>query len=202
MNQIIPLGIKDCFVVKGAERKSDSLGYIESLYNETEFASSPITPSHWQQVSMAKSVPNVLRGIHCSNYAKYVTCVSGEIYDVIVDLRPDSPTYLKWEGVWLSADNESPVHVHVPKRCGHGYFCKRTAIYVYMQDGTYNPSEDVEISPFDEQIGVQWPEPVSGDYVISDKDRNNPRVAQVESLLSQGKLGSQYKEIIYSMLTK
>ncbi len=195
MNRIVPLEIKDCFLVYGA-RYGDSRGYFEELYNESKFET-PITQSRWKQVSVAQSKPNVLRGLHCSNYAKYVTCVSGEVYDVVVDLRPDSPTYLKWQGVWLNADDAaSPVHLYVPKRCGHGYFCKRESLFLYLQDGTYNPQEDIEINAFDTQVGVNWPSSTIGEYIISDKDKKNPTLAQVEQLINDNKLGPQYRDIL------
>ena len=123
------------------------------------------------------------------------------MYDVVVDLRPDSPTYLKWCGVWLNADDDAnPVHLYVPKRCGHGYFCKRNSLFVYLQDGTYNPAEDIEISPFDKTIGVKWPELVNDavEYTLSQKDRNNPKLKDIDQLLDEKKLGEQYREILKS----
>jgi dTDP-4-dehydrorhamnose 3,5-epimerase len=199
-NRIVQLpNVQGCFLVYGA-RYADQRGYFEELYNESKFEK-PITESRWKQVSMAKSVPNALRGLHCSNYAKYVTCLRGEVYDVVVDLRPSSPTYLKWQGVWLNADDsENPCHLYVPRRCGHGYFCKRESLFLYMQDGTYNPAEDIEINVFDDTVNVEWPLPHSdvnnGAYIVSDKDRKSPLLAQVPELLEDRKLGSQYRDIV------
>lgn len=127
--KIEPLGIKDAFVVTG-KRFNDERGFFEELYNEGKFQI-PITKS-WKQVSLAESKTDVLRGLHCSNYAKFVTCTKGEVYDVIVDLRPESPTYMKSAGVWLNADSPDPVCVYVPRRCGHGYYCKRDSLFLYV----------------------------------------------------------------------
>jgi dTDP-4-dehydrorhamnose 3,5-epimerase len=195
MNRITPLEVKDSFLVHGA-RFSDARGYFQEIYNESKFAE-PITQSRWKQASVASSVADALRGLHCSNYAKYVTCVGGEVYDVVVDLRPESPTYLKWQGVWLDADDaQNPVHLYIPKRCGHGYYCKRAALLVYLQDGTYDPKEDIEVNAFDERFNIQWPSSISGKYIVSEKDRVNPTLAQVLTRLGEGKLGAQYREIL------
>ena len=200
--RIVSLEIKDCFLVYG-ERFSDSRGFFEELYNEAKFER-PIAGERWKQVSMAQSKSGVLRGLHCSNYAKYVTCVSGQVYDVVVDLRPDSPTYLKWQGVWLSG--EESAHLFVPKRCGHGYMCERDSLFLYLQDGTYNPQEDIEVNPFDEQLAVNWPKPTSSssgsDYIVSAKDRASVHLNQIEKLINEKKLPVHYSEIIKSEITK
>jgi dTDP-4-dehydrorhamnose 3,5-epimerase len=199
-NRIVQLeNVQGCFLVYGA-RYGDQRGFFEELYNESKFET-PVTSSRWKQVSIAQSKPNVLRGLHCSNYAKYVTCVRGEVYDVVVDLRPDSSTYLKWQGVWLNADDRAnPCHLYVPKRCGHGYFCKRDSLFLYMQDGTYNPNEDIEVNLFDDTVKVDWPLPLpeenNGEYIISDKDKRNPNLKDIEKLLENKQLGPQYQDVI------
>jgi dTDP-glucose 4,6-dehydratase/dTDP-4-dehydrorhamnose 3,5-epimerase len=163
------LDIDGAFLIHG-EQFHDDRGYFQELYNVKKFPS-PITDS-WRQVSLSQSKANVLRGIHCSNYAKYVQCIQGEVYDVIVDLRPDSPTFKKWQGIWLSSTANQPVHLYVPKRCGHGFFAKTDCLFLYLQDGTYNPKEDIELNLFDKTIGIEWPDP-TGPYIISKKDREN-----------------------------
>lgn len=143
--QIVPLeNVNGAFIVKGV-RHRDQRGFFEEIYNESKFASDAnvFKASAWQQVSLAGSQSNVLRGLHCSNYAKYVQCVRGRVFDVVVDLRPESPTYLKWQGVWLDGDDSAPTHLYVPKRCGHGYFSQAESLFLYLQDGVYNPSEDI-----------------------------------------------------------
>ena len=194
--RIEPLEIKDCFLVPG-QRLTDSRGFFEEVYNEAKIEK-PIAAERWKQVSLAQSKPGALRGMHCSNYAKYVTCVSGQVYDVVVDLRPESPTYLHWQGIWLSGDESA--HLYVPRRCGHGYMCQQDAMIVYLQDGTYNPSEDCEINPFDETLSVKWPASplANNNYIVSDKDRVSVRLDQIEKLLLEKKLGPQYAEIIKS----
>ena len=106
--KIEQMAIKDALVIKG-KRFYDERGFFEELYNEAKFEI-PITES-WKQINLAESKSDTLRGIHCSNHAKFVSCIKGEVYDVIVDLRPDSPTYLKSQGIWLNADDHEHVSI-------------------------------------------------------------------------------------------
>jgi dTDP-4-dehydrorhamnose 3,5-epimerase len=179
------LDIKDAFIVTG-RKFSDERGFFEEIYNESKFAV-PITKK-WRQASIAESKVDVIRGMHCSNYAKFVTCVKGEVYDVIVDLRPDSPTFMKWQGVSLNSSSSDPVSLYVPKRCGHGYYCKQQdSLLVYLQDGCFNASEDINLHPFDPSINIQWPKPFSS-YIISAKDKASPQLAEIKHLLEFSKL--------------
>ena len=192
-NQIIELGVKDCFLVYG-KRFNDSRGYFEEIYNESKFEKS--ISSSWKQVSVAQSKAGVLRGLHCSNYAKYVTCLQGQVIDVVVDLRPDSPTYLKYIKVTLDSNLEDPVYLYVPKRCGHGYYCKEDSIFMYLQDGCYNNKEDIEVNLFDTTLSIDWPKPNNEQYIISDKDRNNFTIKQIVEFLCENKISPHYSEII------
>ena len=106
---------------------------------------------------MSSSKEDVLRGLHTSRYYKIISVIRGEIYDVIVDLRKDSPTFLKWTAALLSAesiicfisnfievldiflDNKQIV---VPCDCAHGFLCTKEAIITYVQGGTYDASQE------------------------------------------------------------
>ena len=75
---------------------------------------------------------NVIRGLHISTYCKLVTCTSGSVYDVVVDLRPDSPTYLQWAGAVLTAENCK--ELYIPPNCGHGFLSlEDDSILLYAQ---------------------------------------------------------------------
>ena len=182
--KIDTLEIKDAFIVTG-KKFTDERGFFEELYNESKFTV-PITKG-FTQVSLAESNLDVLRGMHCSNYAKFVTCVRGEVYDVIVDLRPDSPTFLKWQGVTLTSKGD-PVSLYVPKRCGHGYYSKQQdSMLVYLQDGCFNPNEDINLNPFDSTINIEWPSPVAS-YIVSEKDRQSKQLAEIRHLIDRSSL--------------
>jgi len=144
-------------------RYGDERGYFQELYNVQTY------PSHiFKQVSISKSQADVLRGLHCSPYGKFVTCPQGAIFDVFVDLRPDSKTFKMWTGQVLSEKNKA--QMYIPPRCGHGFFAMEdNSKILYMQEGCYGPGQDVELNPFDKTINVQWPK-AKKEYILSAKD--------------------------------
>ena len=101
------------------DRFGDKRGFFQELYNEEKYDIQRKEPE-WQQVSFSKSEQHALRGLHCSPYGKFITCVRGAFYDVIADFREDSPTFGRWCGVLLTEDNRK--QVYVPAKCGHGFF--------------------------------------------------------------------------------
>ena len=132
------------------------------------------------QANMGFSVhKGTIRGLHYqvapALEAKLVRCTRGAIFDVVVDLRPSSPTFRSWCGTCLNAD--SGRMLYVPEGCAHG--CQstedRTEIY-YMTSAFYSPSEARGIRYDDPALGIRWPLPVSS---ISDQDRSWPLVEQV-----------------------
>ena len=113
-----------------------------------------------------------LRGLHFQTApheeVKLVSCVSGAVYDVIVDLRPSSPSYRKWQGFELSADNKR--QLYVPAGFAHGFqTLTDDAELNYLISAFYEPAASTGISYDDPALGVTWPLPVS---VISDRDRS------------------------------
>lgn len=126
------------------------------------------------QVTVSRSKKNVIRGLHCSPYRKIVCCPTGRAFDVCVDLRPNSPTFLKYDFVWLNKSTQ----IVIPAYCAHGFFAAEddTSI-IYLQEGCFNPALDFSVRFDDPTIGVKWPKPIdSDDYIISPKDRNNPLI--------------------------
>jgi dTDP-4-dehydrorhamnose 3,5-epimerase len=128
------------------------------------------------QITVSRSQRNVIRGLHCSPHHKMVCCPSGRAFDVVVDLRPTSPTFLKWTGAWLSRTT----HIVIPAFCAHGFFAAEddTSI-LYLQGGCFAPALDFSLRWDDPTVGVNWPAPIDADdYVISPKDRANPLASQ------------------------
>jgi dTDP-4-dehydrorhamnose 3,5-epimerase len=115
-----------------------------------------------------------LRGMHFQRdpapEAKLVRCTRGVMFDVVVDLRPESPTYRKWHGVELSAENGRMLYV--PEYCAHGYqtLVDDTEMY-YMTSAFYHPGAATGVRFDDPAFGVEWPVPAT---VISDQDRDWP----------------------------
>lgn len=114
---------------------------------------------------------NTIRGMHFAldkPQAKIVKCITGEIYDVIVDIRKDSPTYLKWEGFYLSEDNN--LSLYVPRGFAHGYLVIRPGIVSYKCCGEYDSSLDSGINYRDETFNIKWPYVGTESIIISEKD--------------------------------
>jgi len=158
-----PLKVKDAYYME-PPRYGDSRGYFQELHNIQTYPN-----RDYKQISISKSQKDVLRGLHCSFYGKFVTCIEGAIWDVFVDLRPDSPTFKQWTAQILSEENG--VQMYIPPRCGHGFLSlKDGSKILYMQENCYTPNRDLEIHPFDKDIGVQWPK-AANEYIISAKDK-------------------------------
>jgi dTDP-4-dehydrorhamnose 3,5-epimerase len=124
------------------------------------------------QANMGFSVKKgTLRGMHFqvepALEAKLVRCTRGSMFDVALDLRPDSPTYLKWFGVELSADNARMLYV--PEGCGHGYQTLEDNTEMHYMTSAYYTASAVRGARFDDPaFGIQWPVPVT---VVSEQDR-------------------------------
>lgn len=133
---------------------------------------------------MSRSVTGVTRGLHIrsgSGEAKLVRCSSGVIFDVIADLRPDSPAYKTWQGTWL--DGASQVSLYVPAGCAHGYqVTAGPADVIYHVTGTHDPAEDLAVAWDDPELAITWPLPTAI-TIMSDRDKNAPSLTAVEERL-------------------
>ncbi len=132
-----------------------------------------------QQANLSTSRRDVVRGLHYSvapeGQAKLVTCAFGELDDAVVDVRVGSPTFGRAEVVHLAANEERSLLL--PAGAAHG-FCvtSEVAVLTYLLSSPFNAAMELEINPFDEEIGVPWP--LSGEAVVSEKDRKAPSLAQ------------------------
>jgi dTDP-4-dehydrorhamnose 3,5-epimerase len=136
-----------------------------------------------EQANYSKSKQFVIRGIHYSvapqGQAKLVTCASGQIVDVLVDLRVGSPSYLKIEYVELSDDSGKVVFI--PSGVGHGFFVEsESAAVVYLTSSGYAPEYEKAITPMDPELEIIWPIPFSELGVISKADTEAPTLAQAK----------------------
>jgi dTDP-4-dehydrorhamnose 3,5-epimerase len=128
-----------------------------------------------QQANFSLSSRNVVRGLHYSlapeGQAKVVTCVAGELVDVIVDIRVGSPTFGRVEVVTLSADEGRSVLV--PRDVAHGYcVTSDQGALCYLISSPFNASMELEIHPLDPAIGIEWP--LTGAAILSPKDAAAP----------------------------
>jgi len=158
---------------------NDCRGYFMESYNELNFNNSNLDLNlNFVQDNEAKSKKGVLRGLHFQNqYAqdKLVRVISGEIFDVAVDLRKDSPTYLEWFGVILSGENKK--QFYIPKGFAHGYLVlSDEAIFSYKCTDYYHPEFEDGILYNDPYLNIDWPIDNIENIIISDKDKKWPTI--------------------------
>jgi dTDP-4-dehydrorhamnose 3,5-epimerase len=150
----------------------DDRGYFMETYNQNDFKEVGIDMDFVQD-NQSKSVYGVLRGLHFQyQYPqdKLVRVISGEVFDVAVDLREGSPTYGKWHGVILSAENK--IQFYVPKGFAHGFLVlSESAEFVYKCSDFYRPSDEGGLIWNDQAIGINWPIPEGMELNISEKDQ-------------------------------
>lgn len=170
--RFVPTDVANCTVVE-MDRHFDDRGFFQELYEEEKYAEHILTQpgERWQQANWSTSKMNVLRGIHVAPYAKLVTCVSGKIWDMVVDLRSDSPTYLKYVGVELSP--AEPKQIYVPPGCGHGFVSLAdNSSVVYFTSGRYAKQGELTVMYNEPVLKINWP---GENHLISERDKGgNP----------------------------
>ena len=136
----------------------DARGFFLETYNEKRYFGLGIT-ARFGQDNLSYSARGVLRGLHFQHpeaQAKLVSVVSGEVFDVAVDVRRGSPTFGQWAGVHLSGENR--LQFYMPKGFAHG-FCvlSETAYFSYKCDGYYAPAHEYSLHWADPDLGIEWP---------------------------------------------
>ena len=153
----------------------DERGYFMETYQYNDFCAGGIDVKFVQD-NQSKSKKGVLRGLHFQKQypqSKLVRVIKGEVYDVAVDLRKDSPTYGKYEGVLLSEQNKR--QFFIPKGFAHGFVVlSDEAEFVYKVDDFYHPNDEGGLMWNDPDIGIDWPIPEDMEIILSDKDKLNP----------------------------
>ncbi|KJH42876.1 dTDP-4-dehydrorhamnose 3,5-epimerase [Dictyocaulus viviparus] len=142
----------------------DNRGYFVETYNETEWAEQLNFKEIFKQDNHSFSIYGVLRGLHSQpGMGKLVSVISGEIFDVAVDVRPESPTYGKWHGIILSGTNH--LSFWIPDGFAHGFQCLSAdgAHVTYKCTDVYNSETEYGIDPLDKDIAVKWPICLSAD---------------------------------------
>ncbi|MDX9692454.1 MAG: dTDP-4-dehydrorhamnose 3,5-epimerase [Acholeplasmataceae bacterium] len=171
--KFIKTDIKDLVIVE-LNLHGDNRGWFTESYNYNEFKINNIHINFVQDNHSYSSNAGVLRGLHFQNnpYAqtKLVRCTKGRIWDVAVDLRQSSPTYLKWCGLELSSTNHRMLLV--PKGFAHGFVTLESDCEVqYKVDSFYDKDADRSIRYDDPIINITWP---IIEVIVSEKDKNAP----------------------------
>jgi dTDP-4-dehydrorhamnose 3,5-epimerase len=163
----------------------DERGYFFEAYHQRVFESAGIDASFVQD-NQARSAYGVVRGLHYQvgefAQAKLVRVTEGEVLDVVVDIRPDSPTYGQWFSLRLSAANKR--QLFVPRGFAHGYaVLSPTAVFFYKCDNFYSKENEGGIRYDDPSIGIDWEIP-EGERILSEKDKGLPLFAQHRSVVA------------------
>jgi dTDP-4-dehydrorhamnose 3,5-epimerase len=165
--------LQDAYIIE-PERMEDERGFFARIWCQHEFENYGLAASLVQCSISFNRTKGTLRGMHFQEYpheeTKIVRATMGSVYDVIVDLRPTSKTYLKHIGIELTAENRSMLYI--PKGFGHGFITlKDNTEIVYQMSEFFAPKSGRGIRWNDPALNIQWPEHVC---VISDRDRQWP----------------------------
>jgi dTDP-4-dehydrorhamnose 3,5-epimerase len=169
--KVIPLSIPDVLLIE-PEVFGDDRGFFFESFNQNKFEDVIGKKINFVQDNHSKSVKSVLRGLHYQlppkAQGKLVRVIQGEVFDVVVDLRKSSPTFGKWVGEILSADNKK--QMWIPEGFAHGFVTlSDTAEFLYKTTDFYSKEHEQAIRWNDETIGIQWP---TKDISLSARDEN------------------------------
>jgi dTDP-4-dehydrorhamnose 3,5-epimerase len=161
----------------------DERGFFCRTFDVDVMRAAGIDPAAFVQDSISRSVGGVVRGMHVrkgAGEAKLVRCSYGAVFDVIVDLRPASPTYRNLATFELRGDEQ--VSLYVPAGCAHGFQARTDPADVsYRIDRAHDPAEDVSIAFNDPELAIPWPVPV---VAMSSRDRAAPSLAVALKMLA------------------
>ena len=177
--KLTPLGIEGAWLAESPVW-SDDRGFFREWFKSEDLKAVTGRDFGIEQANISLSSADTLRGIHYSiaerGQAKWITCVSGSIKDVIVDLRPDSTSFGHWIEVALSGDSGKAVFIS--EGLGHAFLAlKDNSMVAYLVSTPFSSKDEFEINPLDEKIGINWGVSLR-DLKISDKDKNAPTLAE------------------------
>jgi dTDP-4-dehydrorhamnose 3,5-epimerase len=180
--ELTPLGIEGVWLAESPAWK-DNRGIFREWFKYEEIKSKTKFDFSVQQANISVSNKGVIRGIHYSlapeGQAKWITCVSGSIMDVVVDIRPGSPTYKNIEYVHLNSRNERSLLI--ANGLGHGFISlEENSTIVYLLSSRYSQENEFEIIPTDTDLNIDWHlQLVSGSgLIISTKDSQAPTLKE------------------------
>lgn len=136
-----------------------------------------------RQANCSVSSARVLRGLHFArvppSQAKYVTCVRGSVFDVVVDIRVGSPTFGRWDAVRL--DDRGRRTIYISEGLGHAFLAlEDDSTVMYLCSAQYDPQREHTVTPLDPALGIEWPA-IDGEPILSDRDRQAPTLAEAEA---------------------
>ena len=173
--------LKGAFIIE-PERLEDGRGFFARTWCEDEFTKRGLNPRLAQCSLSFNHKRGTLRGMHYQiaprEEAKLVRCTKGAIYDVIIDLSPDSPTFTQWIAVELTSDNRRMIYI--PERFAHGFQTLEDNTEVFYQMSEFYAPECARGVRWDDPaFAIQWPE---GRRILSDRDKNYPAFSGKRSI--------------------
>ena len=161
----------------------DDRGFFSRTFDAEIASNHGVDPHAFAQDSLSRSARGVIRGLHLRSgdgEAKLVRCSYGAVFDVVVDLRPGSATFMRWEAFELRDDTCRAIYV--PAGCAHGFQAlTEPADVAYRIDRAHDPAEDVAIAFDDPQLAIPWPLPAA---VLSVRDRHAQSLSEVVKLVT------------------
>ena len=175
--EVVSLEIEEVKLVK-PRRFNDDRGFFAQTYHQKQYQEAGI-PSVFVQDNWSHSSKGVLRGLHYqlkNPQAKLVSVIRGEVFDVAVDIRRGSPTFGKWVGEILSAENGC--QLYVPEGFAHGFVVLSDVVdFQYKCSNFYTLGDEYGVRWNDPEVGIRWP--IEATPVLAEKDDKSPRLKDV-----------------------
>lgn len=177
MTKLTPLVIEGSYLFDSATHE-DERGLLCEWFKSSIVKELLAREFKVEQANLSKSKKGVIRGIHFSmaplGQAKWITCTSGSLWDVVVDIRPNSLTFGRWDAHELRAgDGRS---IFISEGLGHAFLAlEEDSIISYLLSTPYSPSYEFAINPLDPEIGIMWPHT---DLSLSEKDASAPSLRE------------------------
>jgi dTDP-4-dehydrorhamnose 3,5-epimerase len=177
MDRLIPMGIEGAWLFESSKYE-DARGYVREWFKPSIVRESVGRDFVVEQSNLSRSNKGVVRGIHFSTalkgQAKWVTCANGSFWDVVVDIRPESPTFGQWAGHELGHKDGNSIFIS--EGLGHAFVAlEDDTVISYLLSSPYSPKYEFAVNPKDPEIGIAWPDiPLT----FSEKDANAPTLNQ------------------------
>ena len=177
MSKLTPLKIEGAWLFESPVYQ-DSRGYFQEWFRLADLEKISERSFPVVQANLSRSMRGVVRGIHFSTapqgQAKWVTCVEGAIWDVVIDIRPESPTFKRWEAHEIkSGDGKA---VMISEGLGHAFLAlENNSVISYLLTTPYSPIHEFAINPQDKEIGIKWP---IEKVIFSEKDQQAPTLSE------------------------
>ncbi len=176
--EVVDLSLEGLKLIK-PRRFPDARGFFAQTYHREQYVAAGID-ANFIQDNWSRSTKGVLRGLHYQYercQAKLVSVIRGEVFDVAVDMRADSPTFGKWDAALLSGENGH--QLFVPKGFAHGFMVlSDTVDFIYKCDDLYAPGDEYGVMWNDPCVGIEWPEGI--EPLVSEKDAALPGFADAK----------------------